>query len=164
MTEVGVVIVAAGRGERLGHPEGKARVPLLGRPLLAWSLLAFDDFHQIRERVVVVPPGQEDLFREEVIAPLDLERDVEVVAGGEERQDSVANGLDALTGSEYPLRALAAIAVAARRYADALPLLDAAAPRCAEDGVRILAVDVGEDEQTVTAFLERHGLTLPVLR
>ncbi len=101
MTEVGVVIVAAGKGERLGHPEGKARVPLLGRPLLAWSLLAFDDFHQIVERVVAVPPGQEDLFRKEVIAPLGLQRDVEVVAGGKERQDSVANGLDAMTGNPH---------------------------------------------------------------
>ena len=101
MTEVGVVIVAAGRGERLGHPEGKARVPLLGRPLLAWSLLAFDDFHQIVERVVAVPPGEEDLYRDEVIRPLKLQRDVEVVAGGAERQDSVANGLDAMTGNPH---------------------------------------------------------------
>ena len=38
-------------------------------------------------------------------------------------------GLAALTGREYPLRALAAIAVAARRWADALPLLDAAIAR-----------------------------------
>jgi len=42
---------------------------------------------------------------------------------------SVFEGLLALTGSEYALRALAAIAVAARRYADALPLLDAAIAR-----------------------------------
>jgi predicted Zn-dependent protease len=44
---------------------------------------------------------------------------------------TVFEGLAALTGREYPLRALAAIAVAARRYADALPLLDAAVARSA---------------------------------
>jgi predicted Zn-dependent protease len=42
---------------------------------------------------------------------------------------TVFEGLAALTGREYPLRALAAIAVANRRYADALPLLDAAIDR-----------------------------------
>jgi tetratricopeptide (TPR) repeat protein len=42
---------------------------------------------------------------------------------------TVFEGLAALTGREYPLRALAAIAVAGRRYADALPLLDAAIAR-----------------------------------
>ena len=42
---------------------------------------------------------------------------------------TVFEGLASLTGREYPLRALAAIAVAARRYAEALPLLDAAIAR-----------------------------------
>ena len=101
MTEVGLVIVAAGRGERLGGPEEKALVPLLGRPLLAWSLLAFDSFHQIVERVVVVPPGREEAFRERVVEPLRLRRDVEIVAGGKARQDSVANGLQAFTGNPH---------------------------------------------------------------
>jgi tetratricopeptide (TPR) repeat protein len=49
--------------------------------------------------------------------------------GQHELARTVFEGLQALTGSEYPLRALAAIAVAAQRYADALPLLDAAIAR-----------------------------------
>jgi len=101
MNDVGLIIVAAGRGERLGHPEDKALVPLLGHPLLAWSLLAFDDFHQIVERVVVVPPGREDEYLEQVVEPLHLQRDVDLVGGGPERQDSVANGLDAMTGKAH---------------------------------------------------------------
>ena len=101
MNDVGLVIVAAGRGERLGRPEPKALVPLLGHPLLAWTLLAFDDFHEIVERVVVVPPGSEALFREQVLAPLHLQRDVDLVAGGAERQDSVFNGIDALGGKPH---------------------------------------------------------------
>lgn len=101
MNDVGLVIVAAGRGERLGRPEPKALAPLLGHPLLAWTLLAFDDFHEIVERVVVVPPGSEALFREQVITPLHLQRDVDLVAGGAERQDSVFNGIDALGGKPH---------------------------------------------------------------
>jgi tetratricopeptide (TPR) repeat protein len=42
---------------------------------------------------------------------------------------TIFEGLASLTGHEYPLRALAAIAVAGQRYADALPLLDAAIAR-----------------------------------
>lgn len=97
MSDVGLVIPAAGKGTRLGHAEEKALVPILGRPMLAWTLLAFDDFHEIVERVVAVPPGREDVFRRTVIEPLNLERDVEIVSGGAERQNSVAAGLAALT-------------------------------------------------------------------
>jgi 2-C-methyl-D-erythritol 4-phosphate cytidylyltransferase len=97
----GLVIVAAGRGERLGAPEEKALVLLLGRPLLAWTLLAFDPFPEIQERVVVVPPGREAAFRDHVLAPLDLEHEVEILAGGARRQDSVHNGVQALTETSH---------------------------------------------------------------
>jgi len=97
MADVGLVIPAAGRGERLGAADGKALVALAGRPLLAWTLLAFDAFHEIGERIVVTPPGTEALFKERMKA-VNLERDVEYVPGGEERQDSVRAGLHALTG------------------------------------------------------------------
>ena len=93
MSDVGLIVASAGAGTRLGSDEEKALVPLLGKPILAWTLLAFDDFHEIGERVVVVPPGREQSFRERVLDPLDLQREVELIAGGKERQDSVANGL-----------------------------------------------------------------------
>jgi len=98
MADIGLILPAAGRGDRLGASEEKALVPLLGRPMLAWTILAFDAFHEIGERVVLVPPGREAVFRERVLAPLALARDVEIRAGGEERQDSVAEGLRALSG------------------------------------------------------------------
>ncbi len=99
MNDVGLIVASAGAGTRLGSDEEKALVPLLGKPILAWTLLAFDDFHEIGERVVVVPPGREQSFRERVLDPLDLQREVELIPGGEERQDSVANGLAVLTGN-----------------------------------------------------------------
>ncbi len=101
MNDVGLVIVAAGRGERLGSPEEKALVRLLGHPLLAWTLLAFDTFHEIVERVVVVPPGRESVFMREVLDPLPLQREVRFVSGGEERQHSVMNGVEALSGKPH---------------------------------------------------------------
>jgi len=45
-----------------------------------------------------------------------------------------------------------------------LPFLAGAAARCAGSGVRIAAVDVGEDAATIARFLEAHDVSLPVLR
>lgn len=97
MVDVGLILVAAGKGERLGFPAEKALVPLLGHPILSWALLAFEDFHQIVERIVVVPPGRESEFQDKVIAPMNLKREVTVIAGGARRQDSVANGIAAMS-------------------------------------------------------------------
>ncbi len=46
------VVVAAGRGTRLGAPD-KALLPLAGRPMLAWSLDALEAAAEISEVVVV---------------------------------------------------------------------------------------------------------------
>ncbi len=82
---LGVVLVAAGAGERFGGP--KAFVELGGKTLLARSAAAFEGF---RDRVVVV--RREDRAR----AALDGWR---VVEGGARRRDSVRAGLAALAPS-----------------------------------------------------------------
>jgi 2-C-methyl-D-erythritol 4-phosphate cytidylyltransferase len=100
----GLVIVAAGKGSRLGSRDDKALVPIRGRPLVTWSLLAFEGFDRIVERVVVVPPGREPAFAERALRPFGLDGRVRLVAGGDERQDSVRNGVRALgDGLEWVL-------------------------------------------------------------
>jgi 2-C-methyl-D-erythritol 4-phosphate cytidylyltransferase len=59
--------------------------------MVAWALDAFSSFERIVDRVVVVPPGGEAAFRAAI-----PEAAVRVVAGGDTRQESVANGLGAL--------------------------------------------------------------------
>lgn len=82
------IIVAAGRGERLGARQAKALVPLEGRPLLAWAL---DGVRAAGvTRVVVVGPP-DDLAEVGRWAP-----GCTVVAGGATRQQSVTAGLAAL--------------------------------------------------------------------
>ena len=49
---VAAVVVAAGRGERLGAPE-KVLLPLAGRAMLAWSLRALERAETIGPVVVV---------------------------------------------------------------------------------------------------------------
>ncbi|MEV4422056.1 2-C-methyl-D-erythritol 4-phosphate cytidylyltransferase [Patulibacter sp. NPDC049589] len=52
------VVVAGGAGTRLGHHLPKALVPLLGRPLVAWSLEVLVSVAPLRRIVVVLPAGE----------------------------------------------------------------------------------------------------------
>ena len=80
--QIGVVLVAAGEGHRLGAP--KAGVLLDGMALVERAAQAFE---HIPDRVVVLRPADLDAF--------DLPGWKRVV-GGARRRDSVASGLDAL--------------------------------------------------------------------
>jgi len=93
----GAVIVAAGRGTRMGAPDNKPYLPLAGRPVLAYALEAFGRCPSVESVVIVAAPGEE--ARAEAVA-LELApalRKVRaIVPGGAERQDSVLAGLAAL--------------------------------------------------------------------
>ena len=86
------VLVAAGRGERLGEDRPKAFVRLGGLPLLAEPLRRLDESPWIDAIVVVAPPEWEEptiLLAEEVGAS----KVSACVTGGETRADSVRAGV-----------------------------------------------------------------------
>ncbi len=133
------LLLAAGRGERLGRDMPKALVPVAGRPLL-WvavqSLLAVSSIDRI---IPVVTLREMDRFRE-VLAEFDAgARLAEPVAGGAERQDSVRAGLEALPeGTE-----LVAVHDAARPLVRAR-LVERVIELAKSDGAAILAVPSGD--------------------
>ncbi len=89
---VWAILVAAGRGERLGLDQPKAFAKLGEDPLLAEPLRRLEDSEWVDAIVVVAPPGWEEptiLLAEEVGAG----KVVAAVAGGETRTDSVRAGL-----------------------------------------------------------------------
>lgn len=93
---VAALVLAAGRGERLGHDLPKAFVPLAGRPVLLHALEALAAVQEIDCIVPVLAASELDRYRSlaaELPAGLKL---VEPVVGGAERQDSVRAGLAAL--------------------------------------------------------------------
>jgi 2-C-methyl-D-erythritol 4-phosphate cytidylyltransferase/2-C-methyl-D-erythritol 2,4-cyclodiphosphate synthase len=101
---IGIVIVAAGRGERAGSPdEGpKQYRPIGGRPVIAHTLSTFLTWPMRGPIVVVIHPDDEALY---ATATAGLE-DAETVAttfGGDTRQRSVYEGLRALavTGATH---------------------------------------------------------------
>jgi 2-C-methyl-D-erythritol 4-phosphate cytidylyltransferase len=75
------LLVAAGRGERLGSDGPKAFVHCAGRPLLEWSIEALRACPDVERIVVALPPG--------VTAPAGTEG----VLGGEQRAHSVRAAL-----------------------------------------------------------------------
>jgi 2-C-methyl-D-erythritol 4-phosphate cytidylyltransferase len=88
------LIVAAGRGERLGAGVAKALVPLAGRPLLSWSLDALRGVAAI-ERIVVALPPRATPPELDTGAGAGAGAPVSWVLGGETRSESVARALAA---------------------------------------------------------------------
>ncbi|QQY08530.1 MAG: 2-C-methyl-D-erythritol 4-phosphate cytidylyltransferase [Candidatus Xiphinematobacter sp.] len=84
------IIVAAGASRRMGFD--KLSAPLAGRPLLAHTLLAFEQCIHISRIVLVCTPSREDEFRH-IARRYGVSKLVTFVSGGKERQDSVWNGL-----------------------------------------------------------------------
>lgn len=91
-----VIVVAAGRSERFGSGTPKQFALVLGRPLLFYSLCAFQRMPQVDVLIVVVPEGREQSVKEEIVDRFTLHKVVAVVPGGERRQDSVWSGLQAV--------------------------------------------------------------------
>ena len=89
------LILAAGKGTRLDKGKEKAFVPLLGKPLLAWTLSVFASCPHIHEIIVVVPPGRTMTCKNTVLSPYGFEK-ARVVVGGAEREDSLRNGFAAI--------------------------------------------------------------------
>jgi 2-C-methyl-D-erythritol 4-phosphate cytidylyltransferase len=79
------VVVAAGRGERLGLGRPKALVTLAGRSLLQWSVEALGNVSAVEQIVVALPPDALDAAPSGTVA----------VAGGQSRSQSVRNALRA---------------------------------------------------------------------
>lgn len=77
------LIVAAGRGERLGSDRPKALVTLLGRPMLEWSVAALRAVAAVDQIVVALPAGAVGEAPAGTVA----------VAGGEQRSHSVRAAL-----------------------------------------------------------------------
>ena len=134
---VAALVLAAGRGERLGRELPKAFVPLAGRPILLHALEALSASPRIDLVVPVVPPEQERRLAALKPALARIPKLAEAVSGGLERQDSVRAGLAALPAEA----GWVAVHDAARpfvRPADVSRVVEAAL----EHGAAILAVPV----------------------
>ena len=93
-----ILIVAGGRGTRMGGSQPKQFLQLAGRPVLMHTLEAFDRWDASARLIVVLPEDQIDTWKRLCEAYV-FGRIHRVVAGGETRFHSVRNGLGAVASN-----------------------------------------------------------------
>lgn len=89
------VIVAAGNGSRMGAGYNKVYMPLHNKPMLAYTLKAFEESGIFDEIIIVT--GRDDFAKAREIADL-MNIPCKSVEGGKTRQESVLNGVKTATG------------------------------------------------------------------
>ena len=93
---ISAIIVAAGKGTRMGANVDKLWLEAAGRPIIAHTWYRFEAAACIQEIILVVRDGKQEHFTE-LAAKYAFQKPFRLVAGGAERQDSVWNGLEALS-------------------------------------------------------------------
>ena len=129
---VSAIIVAAGRGTRLGAATPKQLLDLGGRSMLRRSIDAFDAHPEVSDLIVVLPA---DLVADGPAMITGTSRPVRFVPGGDRRQDSVRQGLDAVPEETD----VVLVHDAARPFADA-GLIDRVIAGAREHGAVLPAV------------------------
>jgi len=94
--KLGVILAAGGTGSRFGRAGGKQLAPLHGRSVVAWALDPFLGLPSLAAVVVVADPDRLGEFADQIEYLLPAGVSLQVVSGGERRQDSVAAGLVAV--------------------------------------------------------------------
>ncbi len=88
------IILAAGKSERMGAKMDKAFLSLVNKPVVAWSLLAFERCPDI-DRIVLVVRKDQLLASKAVVKMFGISKIHAIVQGGNKRQESVKAGMAA---------------------------------------------------------------------
>lgn len=96
------IVLAAGKGKRMKSDVSKQFMMLNGKPVIYYSLEAFEksDVDQI---VLVTGADDIEYCRQEIVDRYGFKKVVQIVAGGKERYHSVWNGIQAAGDSDYVL-------------------------------------------------------------
>lgn len=97
------IIVAGGRGHRMNSNISKQYLKLKDKPILFYSLKTFSEHELIQQIILVVPEGDVDYCRKEIIQKYNIKKVSHVIEGGKERQDSVILGLEAVKDCDIVL-------------------------------------------------------------
>lgn len=95
------IVLAAGQGKRMGTKVHKQYLMLAERPVLYYSLKAFEDSPVIDEVFLVTGAGEEEYCRENIVNLFQFKKVSRIMQGGAERYHSVWNGLQELEENGY---------------------------------------------------------------
>ncbi len=96
------IVLAAGQGKRMNTPVAKQFLELKGKPVLYYSLKAFEE-SVIDEIVLVCSRSQIDYCREHIVNHYGFKKVRSVIEGGRERYESVYQSLAAIDRTDYVL-------------------------------------------------------------
>jgi 2-C-methyl-D-erythritol 4-phosphate cytidylyltransferase len=130
------IIVAAGKGTRMGANVDKLWLEVAGQPVVAHTWKQFNDADCVDEIILVVRDGMQPHFTE-LAEKFQFQKPFRLVVGGAERQDSVWNGLAAVS----PKTEIVAIQDAARPCTSA-DLIAATIVAARETGAAVAAQPV----------------------
>lgn len=115
------IVVAGGKGRRMGKAINKLFLKLNNKPILAHTLGAFENNKNIDSIILVAGKEELEYCKKEIVLPYSFKKVKKIVPGGEDRRDSVLNGLKAVTDSDIVII-----------HDGARPFIDA---RIIEDGI-----------------------------
>lgn len=157
---IAAIIVAGGKGLRMGSAIRKQYLSLEGVPILVRTLAAFLACPQVDRIVLAAPAGDFPFIRSQLLAMLPQGDRVELAPGGAERQESVFNALGVL-GEAFT--GLVAVHDGVRPFVSEKEIRRVLAAAEGQ-GAAILAVPAVETlkrvgpENTVAATLSRDGV------
>ncbi len=100
--KVTAIVLAAGKGNRMNYDIRKQYLELLGRPMICYTLDAFEA-SPVDEIILMVGPGEERFVRETIVEAEGYRKVKKIVTGGKQRHDSVYLGLKAGDPEGYVL-------------------------------------------------------------
>ena len=102
--QTAAIVVAGGSGERFGAVGGKQLVDIAGKPMLTWSIDAFDRVGDVGLIVVLCPKDRMEEYRAVAIEPFNFVTPIVMAEAGDSRQESAFSGLEAVPDTfEYTL-------------------------------------------------------------
>ena len=96
------IVLAAGSGKRMNSKVHKQYLIIQDRPVLYYSLKAFED-SAVDEIVLVVGKGEEKFCRKEIVDKYGISKVKAIVEGGKEGYHSVFEGLKQTSDADYVL-------------------------------------------------------------
>lgn len=90
------IVLSAGQGKRMGTSVQKQYIEIEGKPVIFYTLKAFQNSPVIDEIILVVGNGQEEYVKKEIVEKYQFDKVNAIVPGGLERYDSVWQGLQAI--------------------------------------------------------------------
>lgn len=88
------IILAGGRGSRMGKKINKLFLKMKDRPLLAYTLEAFEKNKCIDSIILVSAKDELEYCKSEIVLKYSFRKVKQIVCGGDTRQQSVLNGLN----------------------------------------------------------------------